>query len=280
MHRLMIPVVVGVALALVAPALPAAGDASGFGFSDGAGVGAEAQLETEEPAPRVAPRRGQASRPRCTYEAMPPENVEIADHMAKNGLGPARTEGPGTWYWKICVGESGMSSGTTVWVPQRPEPLAVARKALRDLRYSSLAEPAIGMSPPAGRGSVVNVPLWLWVDAGTWAPTAATATVDGLTITTTATPDRVVWTIDNGDEVVCEGPGTPYDPARSEEEQRSDCTYVFEQPGTFVVTATQEWHANWTAPGGTGGGDLGVVRRSTSVTVPVSEIQALNRPSR
>ncbi|MGH3372645.1 MAG: hypothetical protein ACRDPR_21880 [Nocardioidaceae bacterium] len=278
MHRLLSATAIGVSLLLAAPPSPASADASGFGFSDGAGVGAEAELESEEPADSPVRKRRSTPRPRCTYEAMPPENSEIADHMAKNGLGPSRTEGPGTWYWKICIGESGLTSGTSVWVPERPEPQAVARKALRDLRYSALADPAIDMSPPASHGAVVNVPLWLWVDTNAWAPTAATASVDGLTVTTTAKPDRVVWSIDNGDEIICAGPGTPYDPSRPEQEQQSDCTYLFSEAGTFVITATVEWRVTWTTRGSLGSGDLGVVRRSATVTVPVSEIQALNRP--
>jgi hypothetical protein len=64
------------------------------------------------------------------------------------------------------------------------------------------------MSPPASRGAVVNVPLWLWIDNGQWAPTSATASVDGLSVQTTATPDRVIWSLGTGDEVVCDGPGT------------------------------------------------------------------------
>jgi hypothetical protein len=91
-----------------------------------------------------------------------------------------------------------------------------------------------------------------------------------------ARPDRVVWNLGNGDEVVCDGPGIPYDSGRPEADQHSDCTYLFRQAGTFTITATLEWHVTWTAAGVAGGGDLGVVRRSASAAVAVAEIQALN----
>jgi hypothetical protein len=272
MHRLLNIFLVAVALFLVIPPAPASARASAYGWSDSSGVGADAQ--SEQPVDSTPVRGGSASRPRCTYDVMSANEVDIADHMAKNGMGPSRGDGPGTWYWKTCVDASGLASATVAWVPQRADPESAARRALQ---YTSLPEPAIGMSPPADRGAVVNVPLWLWVNSQAWNPTVATATIDGVTVTTMARPDRVVWNLGNGDEVVCDGPGTPYDPARPEADQHSDCTYLFRQAGTFTITATLEWHVTWTAVGVAGGGDLGVVRRSASATVAVSEIQALNR---
>ena len=245
-------------------------------------MGAEVETETEaeEPVRRTGTRRRSGPKPRCTYEVLGPADAGTAEHMAKNGLGPSRTEGPGTWYRKICFTDSGGSLGTILWIPERPDRESVARRALRELRYAALADPAIGMSPPASRGAVVNVPLWLWIDNGEWAPTSATATVDGLSVQTTATPDRVIWSFGTGDELICDGPATPYDPTRPEAEQHSDCTFSYPRAGIFTVTATAEWDATWTTVGAPGGGNLGVVRRSASVEIPVWEIQALNRSPR
>ena len=272
MHRLVNVLLAGVTLLLAIPPDPAFARASAYGWSDSSGVGAQAELE--QPVDSAPTRISNAPRPRCTYDAMSSADVDIAEHMAKNGMGPSRGDGPGTWYWKTCIDAGGLASATVTWSPQRADPETVARRALR---YTSLPDPAIGMSPPPNRGAVVNVPLWLWVHSQAWNPTVATATVDGVTVTTMARPDRVVWSLGNGDEVVCDGPGAPYDPARPEADQHSDCTYLFRQAGTFTITATIEWHVTWTAVGVAGGGDLGVVRRSASTTVSVSEIQALNR---
>jgi hypothetical protein len=272
MHRPLNLFLAAAALLVVVPPPAAFAGASGYGWSDGVGVGADAETQKSVEAPPV--RSSGGSRPRCTYDLMGTSEVDIAEHMAKNGMGPSRGDGPGTWYWKNCIDDNGMASATVTWIPQRTDPETVARRALR---YTSLPDPAIGMSPPPERGAVVNVPQWLWVNSQAWNPTVATATIDGVTVTTMARPDRVVWNLGNGDEVICDGPGTPYDPARPEADQHSDCTYLFRQAGTFTITATLEWHVTWTAVGMASGGDLGVVRRSASTTVAVSEIQALNR---
>jgi hypothetical protein len=38
------------------------------------------------------------------------------------------------------------------------------------------------------------LPTWLWL-AGGWAPTSATATVPGFSVTATATPTSVTWSM-------------------------------------------------------------------------------------
>lgn len=277
MHRLLRLTALAATALLLMPSLPAGADASGLGWSDDKGVGAKAEEQDSTPAEAPAQRSRSGSWPQCRYEVMGPSDAEIADHMAKNGLGTSRGDGPGTWYWKTCEDANGMMTGETAWAPERPDPVVVARKALR---YTELGNPTIGMSPAPRQGAVVNVPVWLWVKPDAWEPTAATATIDGLSVQTTATPERVVWRLGTGDELTCEGPGTPYDPTRPEAEQHSDCTHLFDQPGTYTVTATVEWRARWSVVGGAGGGDLGLVRRSSSTTIDVSEIQALNRPPR
>src|SRR5207244_3829971 len=105
--------------------------------------------------------------------------------------------------------------------------------------------------------------------------------VPGITVTVTAEPQRVVWDMGNGDQITC-GPGTPYDPSKPEADQQTDCSYTYRyssaaQPNErYVITATVEWVATWTAAGAPGGGSLGVVRRSSSVAVRVAEAEAIN----
>jgi hypothetical protein len=281
MHRFLRLSALAAAALLALPAAPVAADGTASGWTDGAGVGASAETEQEAPERTIIRRTTQ--KPRCTYAGMSPTDAETADHMAKNGMGPERGEGPGRWLWKTCVEPDGNAWAGVVWSPQRTDPETVARQALQ---YTALPDPAIGMSPPPSRGAVVNLPQWLWIDPGIWAPTNATATIDGVTVTTSANPERVVFDMGNGDQVVCAGPGTPYDPDRPEAEQRSDCTYTYgtssagQPAGAYVVTATVEWRVTWTALGAAGGGDLGVVRRSASQPLPVAEIQSLNRPAR
>ncbi len=274
MHPRMTLAALAVFVLLLSLPAPALADGTASGWTDGYGVGAAA--ESGETVPQVV-RHSYGQRPACTYAGMSPNEVEIADHMARTGIGPQRGDGAGAWYWKTCVDPDGNASATVAWIPQRVSPQAVARQALQ---YTTLGDPAIGMSPPPSRGAVVNVPLWLWVDTVAWAPTSATASVDGVTVETTASPQRVHWDLGTGDEIVCDGPGTPYDQSRPEAEQHSDCTFVYPRAGTFTVTATVEWDVSWTVVGAGGGGSLGGVRRSAATEIPVSEIQALNRPPR
>ena len=95
-------------------------------------------------------------------------------------------------------------------------------------------------------------------------------------------PSGAIAEFGSGDTVTCTGPGTPYDTNRPSSEQHTDCSYTYRhssagQPGEhYVVTATVEWAATWTVTGAPGGGNLGIVRRSSSVSIRVAEAEALN----
>jgi hypothetical protein len=287
--KLVLSVVVGIGMC--APtlfALPAAADApSGrgdhVGWTDGAGVGARAsQTVTEEPrASGGGGRLRGGGTVACTYMKLPPEEAALGDALAASGEGAPRGPGPGTWYAKMCTDTAAnVSTGTVVWVPD-PAPTSPATLAEEALRYAPIPLPGIGMNPSPERDQLVRVPVWLWVDPAGWAPVSTSASAGGVTVTVRAVPERVVWDMGNGDTVVC-GSGTPYDPARRPDAQSTDCSYTYQrssasQPGQrYQVTATAEWHASWSVSGGRGGGDLGVVRRSSNTSLRVAEAQAIN----
>ena len=202
------------------------------------------------------------------YQSLSAEMSAIADDMADAGIGPAKGSGARRWVRKVWVDEQGASTGTIVWSPRRApaDPVALAQQALR---YVPLPAPSLGMSPAPGRDQLVNVATWLWVDFSAWQPVSASAAAGGIRVTTTARPQRVVWDLGDGTApVVCDGPGTPYDPARAT--ATPSCAYTYRRPsGHLVVTATVEWAVRWSSSAG-GGGDLGVVRRSASVPVQLS----------
>lgn len=249
---------------------PAPGD--NRGWTDGGGVGAKA--ETGGTAPASAPRTSSGKAPVCTYQTLSTEQAAIADNMAESGMGAARGSGAGSWVRRICVDENGSETGTVVWSPRRApvDPVALAQQAIR---YSPLPAPALGMSPSSDRDQLVNVPTWLWINPAAWQPVSASASAGGVTVTTSAKPLRVVW--DPGDglgPVACEGPGTPYDP--SHPAAAPTCSHTYLRPAErAVVTATVEWGVRWSSTAGSSG-DLGVVRRSSSVPVRVAESQAIN----
>ena len=265
---------------LADPSQPGPGDSWGWTDSAGIGAGARNAADSSGTLPAAAARTGGA--PVCTYEALDQTESTIADNMAQDGLGPSAGQGPGTWYRKSCTDVNGMRSAVIVWVAQRTpvDPVALAQQALA---YTPMPNPAVGMSPPPGREQLVNLTTFLWIDKAQWQPVSASASAGGVTVTTTATPHRVVWVMGNGDSVTCDEPGVPYDPSRSDADQPDRCRYTYQrssadQPnGAFTVTATVEWQVTWVATGAAAGaGNLGVVGRSSSFPVRVGEAEATN----
>lgn len=195
----------------------------------------------------------------------------------------------GGWYWQFCGDQSltkipGTGNGGIFLPPGSPgaPPINPVDLANQALQHTPLPDPRIGMSPKESIPQLVNLVTFLWVDGGAWAPQGASATAGPVTSTVTATPRRVVWSMGNGDEVVCEGPGSPYVATLSDEDQPNTCRYTYRRSSasmpddTFVVTAKVEWSVTWTAVGAPGGGNLGVVSRSSSTRVRVAEVQGLN----
>ncbi len=143
----------------------------------------------------------------------------------------------------------------------------------------AVAPPEIQLSPKADLNQIVQLPTWMWVS--NWEPASATASVPGVTSTVTATPASVTWDMGNGDQVVCSGPGTPFDSSRPEEEQSTDCSYTYRhsstsQPsGVYQVSATMTYDVSWSASGAPGGGALPAVSETTTFPLRVLEIHAV-----
>jgi hypothetical protein len=189
----------------------------------------------------------------------------------------------GDYYGLVCYDRSGREVLNELrrYDPSAPaaplvDPELLAQEAKQDL---ALPLPGVRTSPPSEQDQLVNLPTWLWVED--WSPRSATASVPGVSSTVTATPTRVVWDMGNGDQVVCRGPGKPYDLSLKEHQQSSDCTYTYRassagQPGQrFQASATMTWSVSWTASGAPGGGDLGEVSSTTTFSMRVAEGQAL-----
>lgn len=187
------------------------------------------------------------------------------------------------WYLKECANADGSVTSTFIPVEvsdseSAPDPEALRASAQEELR---LPTPRIAMSPPGEQ--VVHVASWLWLDGDPWRPHSSSASAGGVTATVTATPSRTLWDMGNGDTVVCDGPGTPYDPSRADAAQSTSCSYTYRnssagRPGhAYPVTVTVEWQLGWTVTGAPGGGALPGLTTSSSTAVPVGEVQALNQ---
>jgi len=266
---------------------------------DGSDITVNAGIQATDVRPTGSPAVASNSDP-CTWSVM--ANQAALDAGAREGVLPAsvgdtslsspQTQGPpdgvdpatGTWYTVSCPDTQSIVS---VWVRNNPggpaprpvSPVVVAQEALARIH---LGPPSIHMSPPAN-AELVNFSDWLWVDGSMWHPISATASIGGASATATASPERVVWQMGDGNRVTCSGPGTPYDESAPPDGQTTDCSYVYPnssagQPNNrYTVTATVYWRVTWTATGAPGGGNLGDIAGDTASTpVEVDEVQAVN----
>jgi hypothetical protein len=211
----------------------------------------------------------------CTYSVAPANATQL--------LGPGGAT-PGQWVFPVCAGPGVIDPMPPIWVTNaqaaaaQVNPAALAQQALSQL---PLGAPSIEMAPPVTSEQLVDVSTWLWLNAAAWHQQTATAAAGPVSATATATPVEVVWSMGDGHQVTCAGPGTPYD--SSNPNATTDCSYTWTQSsagqpdGANQVTATVYWQVAWTATGAPGGGNLGQVPGPAArVAVRVAESQAVN----
>lgn len=192
---------------------------------------------------------------------------------------------PGGWFMVLCSpdGKDPDSHGP-VWVPAGAgtpptlSPEQVAQMARKQLR---LPAPVITASPSGTQ--LVHVPTWLWLSAG-WTDSAATASVPGVSVTATATPVTVSWSMGDGTIVTCAGPGTRYQADADPKASSPDCGHTYRrssarEPGqAFAVSATVQWTVTWSGAGQSG--TFPDLTTTNSTTFRVAEAHALNNGTR
>jgi len=205
-----------------------------------------------ETIPCSDPLFGEVGSDGCYYKAA---TVTPAQAAAFGGAG----KGPGGWFEQVCFGVPGTAGGL-VWRPvgvggpaAAPPPRVLAVRARKRL---DLSAPVIEASPSPDAEQLVSLPTWLWVERGAWQPKSATAAVPGVSVTATATPTKVTWTMGDGSKVVCHGPGTPFpdaaDPkAVNPKAESPDCGYTYanssagKPDSVFTVKAAISWSITW-----------------------------------
>lgn len=158
-------------------------------------------------------------------------------------------------------------------------PQMLVGQAVKEL---ALPLPQVSTAPPRGRPGMVGIRQWFWLNgSGQWTTKSKRVHVGAVWAEVTASPRRLLISPGAGlPDVVCDGPGTPYDPHRPPQEQDSGCTYLYErssagQPrNAYRVSVTVVWGATWRGSGGAGG-PLAPISRSTSYALTVAEAQAL-----
>jgi hypothetical protein len=189
----------------------------------------------------------------------------------------------GAWYVYRCSGQGWRDAlfRLPVWMPNRPgpgsglpSPAELARLAYEQLR---LPTPQIRANPTGTQ--LVNLPTWLWVDRGSWADRTATASVPGVSVTATAKPTSVTWSMGDGSTLTCPGAGTPFAAGGDPKAASPDCghTYRASSQGrpnnTFPVSVTVHWTVTWAGAGQSG--TFPDLTMTQSTTFAVAESQAV-----
>jgi len=190
----------------------------------------------------------------------------------------------GAWYTYQCSGP-GFRDGlyrAPVWIPDGqapgaaplPSPEELAQQARSQLR---LPAPRI-VSNTAGI-KLVTLPTWLWLDRGSWGAESATASVPGASVTATATPTSVSWSLGDGTDLTCTGAGTPFPAGADPQAASPDCGHTYRRSSAgaphlaFPASATVHWTVIWSGMGT--GGTFPDMTTTASASFRVAEAQAL-----
>lgn len=159
-----------------------------------------------------------------------------------------------------------------VWIREEtPESLAEA--ALGDISSRLLTPPDVVLSPPTR--SVVNLETWLAVtDPGT---ISATASVPGLSSTTSASVASTTFDLGNGDRVTCPNTGVAW--TEADGTRPAPCGYTYRRadaPGHVTqVSVTMSWTVTWSSSDGSSGTLPSVISAAAVIDHPVNEIQTI-----
>jgi hypothetical protein len=187
------------------------------------------------------------------------------------------------WKYVVCYprGEGAWTQISAAAPPPVVSARVLAEKARDEL---TLPRPRPGSSP--AEGSLVNLPTYLFISGQGWRPMTATAAVTGTSVTVTATPDRVEWSIgerrsDGRAAVTCRGPGEPHRAGG----RAPSCGYQFRQssakqlgsatPG-YLLTARAVWTIRWECTGNcdTASGVLDPLTPTGQFRLPVYEARS------
>lgn len=166
-----------------------------------------------------------------------------------------------------------------------PTPGQVAQMAVDSMNLRAID---IGIVPKPGRDKMgfVGMPVWMWISdpvGATAGPLTASASAGGITVTATATLDRVEWAMGDGATVTCDGEaarGTAYTAADGRRDSPT-CGYRYQktsggQPdNAYAVTAASYWVVQWAGAGQTG--TIILDPMSSSTQIRVGELQVLEQ---
>lgn len=164
--------------------------------------------------------------------------------------------------------------------PANPAGLAV--QAMSQLRVPKTAAEIRPMMTfgDGTTGGLTGLPLWLWVDGSSWEePLIARVQAGSVWAEAKAIPVSQRWDFGDGNGIICEGPGTPYEQGMDALEGSPDCGYTYrrtskdEPDSAYTVTSTITWRVTWVGSGNTAG-ELEPLRISDAITYTVRQARA------
>jgi hypothetical protein len=225
--------------------------------------------QPENPGAHGSSNAGNSDRPKCRY---------IKVHYSDPAKAPPT--GPGAWFMVLCSpdGKDPWTHGP-VWISAARPTLSPEQVAEAARKRLNLGKPIIASSP--SRVQLVGLPTWLWLRNSHWPPVHATASVPGVSVTATARPTRVTWTMGDGRTAVCAGPGTPYPAGGDPRAASPTCGHIYSrsslgEPGdSYVVSAKIHWMVTWAGAGRSGSFPELITMATTSFQVAESQAIAV-----
>jgi len=201
----------------------------------------------------------------CYYKLA--TGLDLAGAVALSG--PATP--PMQWYVGACgyPPVAGLTKYRLFGAP--PGPAVLADQAVRALR---LPVPVIRLNPPAPAPQLVNLPMWVWLDPGSWGSRSATASVPGLSVTATAVAVGLTLRTSDGASMSCTGPGTAWSTGTDPRAPSPTCGHTFTTAGAVTVSVTVTWNVSWV--GGGTSGTVPALASTSTVATQVRESAGLN----
>ena len=207
-------------------------------------------------------------------------------------------DGNGMWYQAKCdtstkegedqLSELSMAERIWVWEPdgQRaaPEPVVdpvtLARAAVEAAAIpapSVETNPRITTDDGVEGAAVVGVDTWVWAASGTPSHVEVRATAGSTSVSVSADAGGLSLSAPRA-RTRCTGWGEPWREGTSREGD-SDCVVVFTRSAAHVpLTVSATYDITWTSTNGTSG-TLEALTTTTTIDLPVAEIQTINRPT-
>lgn len=160
------------------------------------------------------------------------------------------------WSCAWCTGRlTGACDVRIIWLPPGSTPASADPEILAQSAADALqlATAKVMTAPRPPHYTLVGVETWLWVPPAQWQVLHKTVGVGGTTVSVTAAPDHVVWSV-GPDVLSCPGPGRPWR-ASFGDFARTSCGYVYgatsvSQPGgVFSLSASIVYSVDWACAG-------------------------------